>query len=628
MSTGAAEEAAVIKGIVKGFKPQPPDLPTPTVGAASASNTYSSTVSTSISALSELVFSPPENVVPIPISGQGVDAYSCECPEPVDAISLDDAPTFSDSDISIRDISKPSALNSSAPIAPSVSERSYPDSPAKIIPKAPSLQELTLPATPTLKDIQFDDLSDITLDNPPDGSFDYSEKEYSSSLLVALNDKLISYVEGFSTGLNENLEKRIWQAGADREECISKGLISSVDRHWLSSGWEASEVDKKNEANQRSNANKLSNARDVDINKAYLEQENFKAAFINAIQLESRLLTQASQIKQRELDAAIYETQVYIDIYNLKIVSFDALVNAYEIKGKVFSARIAAELAKIEISRSYLQSQALINDINTKDIEIYSQRIDAVVALFGLYKSEIIATSSKISGEKIKLDLFAEEIRAYDYQVSAKDVEYEGYEAEVSGELTKVKMNDEMATVFKNKVDSYKTLVDSKVIEKDVELKINQEMPLKSLEANTAILSSASAIESSLIGAQIDLTGSNVKAFVSNIKGDAVISSAEIDSLILDLDKTAVELAAKGESIRLSIATINANKNNRSKAIAANSRVTSQLVAAMGGVESHSYSTSTSYSDNTSGGISNSGSLSCSTSNSSSDSTTWIFNED
>ena len=321
-----------------------------------------------IEELATAIFSLPPSLSFVDGIDFNIAGVNCANIGSVDPIELGNEPTFTDEQPSIKTIDKPQHLDAASPVSPVLNDRQFPSAPAKEIPLAPTLQSLTLPEIPVLNDIAFDRLEDITLDNPPDIEFDYKEDSYSTKLLIALNDKLISHVQGFSTGLDSGLLSGIWNKGAARELCVSNGLVGDIDRQWTSMGWDDKDTEKREEALQNLANNQLTHSRDVDVSEAMLEQQNFNSAFINAIQLESQLLSNTSQLKQRELDAAIYTVQAVIDIYTLKITSFEALIQAYEIKGKVFSAEIAAALANIRISRSSLEAQSLVNEINNKDM--------------------------------------------------------------------------------------------------------------------------------------------------------------------------------------------------------------------------------------------------------------------
>ena len=501
----------------------------------------------------------------------------------VAAFEIPDEPTFNVVAPDSKTLVSPSPFNEDAPITPLLATREYPDAPEESIPTIPTLRELTLPDAPDQIDIVFDAKLPSVLEAAPSVDFTFTEQEYNTELLDKLNERLLSFISGFSTGLDPAVEQQIWDRHRRRVSVSTRKLKSSSERYFAASGWSVPGGDLLNknfEAEQESLNQDAEASKDIMIAQAELEQKNLQFSFGMAAQIEQTLTTLANSVQQRKFEAAKYSIQAAIELYGLKVSEFNANIEAYIAQSKVYAERIRAELSKVELFKAELDGQKLISEINQQDIDIYRETINSVLALYELYKTKLEAVKTQIGGDELVIKQFESEINAFESKIRAKSLQYDNFKIENDVELTKNEIYKSRTSAYKEQVDALNSIANIRKIKQDSDIKIGQEIPLEVFKEKSQSARILVQAESERLKALTDVLKTKTEVF--NIETEAEKSKVESEVSIRDQDLK--ELIAKSdiriESLKGSLTAAISKQELLIQAAIAGGQISSNLAAA------------------------------------------------
>lgn len=471
-------------------------------------------------------------------------------------VSIGTAPTFNTAEPTINLPAVPSPLEIDAPLKTFTinTDFDYPIAPDEDLPTVPTLLELDIPTIAVI------DLPTFSLDFPTSNSlvipgltFSFSENAYSSDLLTNVKSELLSRLSG-GTGLNPIVEQAIWDRGRDREQLASlqaeRALLVERSQSGFSrpTGAALSALDR---IVQDTQSKLIDLSREIMIKQAELEQENIKTSIQQTIALEDILIRENNNIVQRAFETAKYIQDTQIEIFKMAVSKYSSEVEAYKAFSTAYSARIQAELSKVEIFKAEIDAQKLLNDINEQSIKIYLARLDGIKTNVETYKTLVETVSEQLKAEGLKLEIFKSDIDAYSAQVKAKADEFSIYSEQIKGELAKVEVFDSSVKAFTSRIQAYASQAD---------------VNIKKAETETAIQ-----------GLNVKKYEADVEAFIKQVQADQLIYQSAVDiyrgeaQLYIanaEVNKQAAELELKNSEN-----TINQNKHKADIAIE-NARIT------------------------------------------------------
>jgi hypothetical protein len=482
----------------------------------------------------------------------------------VDNLVIDPVPLLLAAEPVIREITPPAPFSKAAPVGRTLPERVYPNVPNKDMPAVPVLRTLTLPPEPVLLDIQFEGILPLPLDTPPDVDFKFTDAEYQSVLTDALRDKLIDWILNVNqTGLSEGVQQRIWDQGRERTGSQAKRLIAQARRRFAALGWNVAPGDEMlqmKEAVNQAVVLDVAENRAITVTRANLEQANVHFAFTSSIALEHELMALHDSMQGRALDAAKFAVTAVIDLFQLKVSYHNAGVTLYATQASVYRDRTQAELAKLEKTRILLEFQKLIGTLNEQDIAMYTKQIDAVVAIFGLYSTELQAVKTQLEGDALTLQQVESEIKIWLGELQGKGQEYQQYTAELGGEETKAKIFGILGDVFGRKVDAWKSQHDVKGLKVEKDIQVNIDTPLKLAELKNQVFKIQNDAESSRVQSVNSIN--EVATRIFSAKNEAESSRLKAETDLQNVRASIFGIVSDQESKRMS----SVNDNNRTKA--------------------------------------------------------------
>lgn len=473
-------------------------------------------------------------------------------------LTLGDIPEFTAAEPAFNYPDRPATSQIALPDSPELTPVTMPSEPDYTLPDLPSLYALTLPEVPLIVLPEFSGVAP----EAPDGQIDtlvWSESDYTTALIDSMNARLLDFVNGASTGLTPAVEDAIWARMRDRNNVEYARKRDNARRSWSAAGFELPDgfIDARiNLAEREVQASQLTASRDVAIEQAKLEIENFRFSFEKAIAIENLLSGLVNNKLNRALDAAKFIIQSSIDELNANVNLFNAKSNLYQVEATVYKTRIEAAIAEIQVYTAQIEAQKAIAMIDETLVKMYTEQVQAVVALFDLYKTRLESVRLIQDGDKIKLEKQRNDLIGFAEQVKQTATNIENYSAVVRGEAEKANVYRTIGDVFNTKMNGYKTLADVRIAEKDFAIKASIDTPLKVMEQRTAIYSEQVKAESSRIGALAQMYDAEIKGY-SAYEGNVT----ERDKLFIDDYSENVKLYLGQIDANTQLAQVKANES-------------------------------------------------------------------
>jgi hypothetical protein len=360
----------------------------------------------------------------------------------------------------------PVAFTDAAPTAPGITYPSFPTDPTVTLPKAPDLLSIS---TYTFGGVNIPSIVDntpvLTIVDPQ--VFSYTPGTgFTSALLTQLTSLISSRLNG-GTGLAPAVEKAIWDRGREREAKTLADGLAEVDRmeslgYALPPGpW----LDARIKLQTEYAAQSYGFSREVMIKQAELEQENLKQSLDLAVNLEGKLIDQYNQIEQRVLEGVKYATQAGIETYNAKVEAYKAYVQAYSVKIEIYKAQIQGEMSKVEAYKAQVEAERAKAEINTALVQSYKVQTDAALSAIELFKAQLAAVQTKAEIEKLKIEIYGEQVKSFGSKINAYTAQVEGYKASIQGEATKQQAYATSVEAYSARVGAQAKIIDAKIAE-------------------------------------------------------------------------------------------------------------------------------------------------------------------
>ena len=465
------------------------------------------------------------------------------------ALALTAQPAFSAADPNITDVTAPNPFAGTFPNVPALGIiPELPNAPVINFPSVPTMRGIGLPNDPVLTLPLFTATAPLSPD-APDVQMNWSETPFTSDLLIGMNARLLEFIAGASTGLTPSVENGIWNRARDRASVEARRRKDAATREFSSRGFELPDgviAERLDEAEQY--ALNLNNeaSRDIMIKQAELEQANFRFAFEQSVNLESKLMDYSGQMQNRALDAMKVQSSLVIQVFNARVSLFNAQAQAYGIEAQVYREQIAAQSILLDQYKAQLEGARLIGTLNMQDVQLYSEQLKGLETMVNVYRSQLEGVKTVLEADRIQLEMYRTEVDAVHVQAQVKALDYQAYDTQVKAQLTKAQVYDSLVGAYSSKVQAWKSFADVQVQSKELEIKAEVEMPLAIIKQQIEAFQSQVQSETARIASIVSLYESNVHSYAATIEGAeaAVRSDVSIQKLALD--------AHAAESARLS----------------------------------------------------------------------------
>jgi hypothetical protein len=290
---------------------------------------------------------------------------------------------------------------------------------------------------------------------------------YTSALLSALQNSLLSRIQTGGTGIAAEVEQAIWDRGREREARAAREAILGLERmEGMGFAFPPGVyLDARLKIETETQYANVGHSREVMIEAARLEQENVKHALSTAVSLETQLISYTNQVEQRLFESAKYVTQAGVEVYNAKVRAYAAYLDAYKTKVAVYEAMIRGELAKVEAYKAQVEAESAKAQMNTALVQQYKVSTDAALARVEAYKAELSAIQTRAEIERLKITIYGEQVRAYTAKVSAYTANVEAFRAVIGAEATKQDAYKAQVQAYAAEVEAGSKAVDARIAE-------------------------------------------------------------------------------------------------------------------------------------------------------------------
>lgn len=417
-----------------------------------------------------------------------------------------------------------------------------------VLPYAPPLGTLQMPA---LVEISIPDFGGLMLPffdaSAPEfeatalpGILQWSEPTYHPEILNEVLDVIRTLWAGGS-GIPPAVEQAMVERALSREDMIANREIDSVAEEFslrgftMPTGMQAARTD---QMRQDLALKKLSLNRELTIKFAEWQIENIRFGVQQAIAAENVLVNIFLNSAQRMFEAAKFQIEAQLNIYNAQVSLYNARMNGYQIEASVFDTLVKAELSKIEVFRAEIEAEVARGQINEQKVRTYTAQVQALQTEVEVFKARM--QGAQIQSEVIRnqIEAYKADVQAYGERIAAEKIKFDAYESQVKGEAAKAGIIDAEAR-------AYAALVQGKSSAADIDIKRAELIIQKNRSMVEAYIADLDA-EKARIQSQSAVIQSGAQAYVADTQRFAAQAQAETT-------KAQVEVAAKETELRTNI---------------------------------------------------------------------------
>lgn len=427
-----------------------------------------------------------------------------------------------------------------APERPSTGDVVLPDSPLLVMPQMPALVEISIP-----------DFDGVTLPffnaSAPEfeatalpGILQWSEPSYHTEILDEVLGVIRTLWAGGS-GIPPAVEQAMIERALSREDMIANREIDSVAEEFslrgftMPTGMQAARTD---QMRQDLALKKLSLNRELTIKFAEWQIENIRFGVQQAIAAENVYVNIFLNSAQRMFEAAKFQIEAQLNVYNAHVALFNARMNGYQIEASVFDTLVKAELSKIEVFKAEIEAEVARGQINEQKVRTYTAQVQALQTEVEIYKARMQGAQVQSDVIRNQIEAYKADVQAYGERIQADKVRFDAYESQVKGEAAKAGIIDAEAR-------AYAALVQGKSSAADIDVKRAELIIQKNRSLIEAYIADLDA-EKARIQSQTAVIQSGAQAYIADTQRFAAQAQAETT-------KAQVQVAAKEAELRTNI---------------------------------------------------------------------------
>lgn len=426
------------------------------------------------------------------------------------------------------------------PARPDVGEVNLPSRPIVALPSPPILEEITIPTFDGLTLPTFDEVEPEFVGSALPGILQWSEPTYEPEILDEVLTKLRLLWDGGS-GLPPAVEQAIVERALAREDQIAKREIDAVSDEFsargftMPSGMQAARTD---QMRQDLAVKKLALNRELTIKFAETQIENVRFAIQQGIAAENVFVNLFTNMANRMFEAAKFQIESQVQIYNAQVSLYNARINGYQIRAQVFDIRVKAALAELEVFKAEIEAEIARGQINEQRVRTYTAQVQAVQTEIEIFKAQMQGASVEAEVIRNQIEAYRTDVAAYAERINADKVRFDAYEAQVRGEAAKAGIVDAQARAYAALIQGKSTIADIEAKRADVYIQRNR----LRLEGYVAELDA----EKTRIQSQVAVIQAGASAYTADTQRFAAQATAETA-------KAQVEVSAKEAELRTNI---------------------------------------------------------------------------
>lgn len=427
-----------------------------------------------------------------------------------------------------------------APDRPSTGDVVLPDSPLLVMPQMPALVEINVPSFGGLALPTFSASAPEFEATALPGILQWSEPSYHTEILDEVLGVIRTLWSGGS-GIPPAVEQAMVERALSREDTIANRELDSVAEEFslrgftMPTGMQAARTD---QMRQDLALKKLSLNRELTIKFAEWQIENIRFGVQQAIAAENVFVNIFLNSAQRVFEAAKFQIESQLNIYNAQVALFNARMNGYQIEASVFDTLVKAELSKIEVFKAEIEAEVARGQINEQKVRTYTAQVQALQTEVEIYKARMQGVQVQSEVIRNQIEAYKADVQAYGERIQADKVRFDAYESQVKGEAAKAGIIDAEAR-------AYAALVRGKSSAADIDVKRAELIIQKNRSLVEAYIADLDA-EKARIQSQSAVIQSGAQAYIADTQRFAAQAQAETA-------KAQVQVAAKEAELRTNV---------------------------------------------------------------------------
>lgn len=427
-----------------------------------------------------------------------------------------------------------------APERPMTGDVVLPDAPTLVMPQAPTLVEISIPTFAGVKLPVFSATAPEFEGTALPGILQWSEPTYHTQILDEVLGVIRTLWSGGS-GIPPAVEQAMVERAMEREDMIANREIDSMAEEFslrgftMPTGMQAARAD---QMRQDLALKKLSFNRELTIKFAEWQIENIRFGVQQAIAAENVYVNIFLNSAQRMFEAARFQIESQINIYNAQVSLFNARMNGYQIAASVFDTLVKAELSKIEVFKANIEAEIARGQINEQKVRTYTARVQALQTEVEVYKARMQGAQVQSDIIRNQIEAYKADVQAYAERIQADKVRFDAYESQVKGESAKAGIIDAEARAYAALVQGKSSVADINVKRAELIIQKNRAM----VEAYIADLDA----EKTRIQSQTAVIQSGAQAYIADTQRFAAQAQAETT-------KAQVQVTAKEAELRTNV---------------------------------------------------------------------------
>ena len=418
-----------------------------------------------------------------------------------------------------------------------------------VIPTAP---DFALPPAPTLDNIVVPNFSGMSLPTftatAPEftgsalpGILQWAEPTYYSEILDEVLEVIRRLWAGGS-GIPEAVEQAMFERAMAREDMAADRELDAIDGDFsmrgftMPTGMQAARVD---QLRQDLAVKKLGLNRELTIKFAEVHIENIRFGVQQAIAAENVYVNLFLNAAQRMFEAARFQIESQINIYNAQVSLFNAKMNAYQVAAGVFDTLVRAELSKIEAYKAEVEAEVARGQVNEQRVRTYVAQVQAASTVIEVFKARMEGARVESDVIRNQIEAYRADVQAYGERIQADKTRFDAYESQVKGESAK-------AGIIDSEARAYAALVQGKAAIADVDVKRAELVIQKNRAKAEAFSAEAEAAKAKMVAQQATAQAA-AQAYIADTQRYAAVAAAETG-------KAQVEVSAQEVQLRSNIA--------------------------------------------------------------------------
>lgn len=427
-----------------------------------------------------------------------------------------------------------------APERPTTGDVVLPDAPLLVMPQLPALVEINIPSFDGLTLPTFSASAPEFAATALPGILQWSEPTYHTEILDEVVEVIRTLWSGGS-GIPPAVEQAMIERALSREDMIANREIDSVAEEFslrgftMPTGMQAARVD---QIRQDLALKKLSLNREMTIKFAEWQIENIRFGVQQAIASENVLVNIFLNSAQRMFEAAKFQIESQINIYNAQVALYNARMNGYQIEAAVFDTLLKAELSKIEVFKAEIEAEVARGQLNEQKVRTYTAQVQALQTEVGIYETRMRGAQVQSDVIRNRIEAYRADVQAYGERIQADKIQFDAYESQVKGEVAKAGIIDAEARAYAALIQGKAAAAEVDIKRAELVIQNNRSMIeayIADLDAEKVRIQSQSAVAQ--LGAQ---------AYVADTQRFAAQAQAETT-------KAQVQVSAKEAELRTNV---------------------------------------------------------------------------